>query len=165
MFQALKERGYTRFVEPCCGAFAMPLVAAAGGWKPQEMEASDTSLFSSAIGTMPSNGDFDALGVQLDGEAVEFPDTDHIGKAAYLLWLQLLTRTQCRPDVEYWRRLVEDLETRADEHQQHLRSKLQGFQERLGGLQYRPLDLHAHMAEVADDPHTVISIKDRKSVV
>lgn len=159
VFEACRRNGYTRFVEPCCGAFAMPLVAHNAGWNGPQMEASDTSLFSSIVGYMlDPTKDFQDLGVKVDGEPVELPDTDRAGVAAYLLWLQLLIRTECRPDVEYWRNLVEDLKDRETAHQHHLRTKLQGFEERLGGLQYRALDLFSHMEEVADDPHTVISI-------
>lgn len=158
VFGALRERGYTRYVEPCAGAFAMPLVAAAAGWTPEQMEASDTSLFSSIVGTMLDGGDFAALDVRVDDEPVKLPDGDAAEQAAHLLWVQLLCRTQARPDVPYWRVMVTDLTQHADRHRASIRDQLRLMQARIGGLRYRPLDMWAHIESVADDPHTVISI-------
>lgn len=158
VFTALRDKGYTRYVEPCAGAFAMPVIGAAAGWDPARMEASDTSLFSSIVGTMLAGGDFAALDVRVDGEPVELPDADGPSQAAHLLWVQLLCRTQARPDVPYWRAMVGDLTEYADRHRAAIRDQLRLMHGRLGGLTYRPLDLWAHIESVADDPHTVISI-------
>lgn len=158
VLRSLRNRGYTRYVEPCAGAFAMPLVAQNVGWSGPEMEASDTSLFSSIVGTMLSGGDFAKLQVQLDGEDIELPDADQAGIAARLLWIQLLTRTQQRPDAEYWRRLVEDLIGRQAQHEAAIRDKLQGHLDRIGGLQYYGLSVWDHLDLVADDPTAVISM-------
>lgn len=158
VFGALRDRGYTRYVEPCSGAFAMPLVGQAAGWDPRAMEASDVSLFSSIVGTMLAGGDFAALDVRLDGKPVDLPDAGPVTQAAHLLWTQLLARTQARPDVEYWRQMVADLIDRADEHRAAIAAKLTHMADRLGGLSYEPLDMWAHIERVADDPHTVVSI-------
>lgn len=163
VFEGLRGRGYTRYVEPCAGAFAMPIVARAAGWRPEQMECSDVNLFSAIVGTTLSGGkgvggDFADLGVLLDGQAVDIPDGSRAERGAYLLWLQLLTRMQCRPDVEYWRALVTDLTERRDEHIADIAKKLAGLEARIGGMQFRPEDCWEHIKAVADDPHTVISI-------
>lgn len=161
VFEGLPARGYTRYVEPCSGAFAMPFVAHAAGWDPAVMEASDSSLFSSIVGAMLSGTDYDALGMRLDGDPVTFPDRkyDRVQQAAYLLYVQLLARTQARPmTVEYWRYLVNDLIVREEEHVEAIAAKLYSYQERLGGMTYEPIDMWSHMKRVMDDSHTVVSI-------
>ena len=46
---ALKS-GYTKFIEPCAGAFAMSHLAVQAGFKPDQIEASDVSMFTSIMG-------------------------------------------------------------------------------------------------------------------
>ncbi|HEU5032744.1 MAG TPA: hypothetical protein VFV01_48035 [Spirillospora sp.] len=159
LYGRLREKGYTRYVEPCSGAFAMPLIAAAAGWSPAAMEASDVSLFSSIVGTMlDPAGDFAQLEVRVDGQLVELGGDDPLDNAAHLLWVQLLTRMQARPDVPYWRVMVQDLVDRADGHRAAIRRQLAEMAARLGGLSYRPWDVWDHIEAVADDPHTLISL-------
>lgn len=158
LYARLLETGYRHYVEPCSGAFAMPLVGRAAGWMPAQMAASDVSLFSSIVGTMLADGDFDALDVRVDGVHVELPDGDGPTRAAHLLWAQLLARMEARPDVPYWRVMVQDLTQRADGHRAAIRDQLREMAGRLGGLSYTPRDLWEHVDAVADDPHTLISL-------
>ena len=39
LIENARKQGYTRFVEPCAGAFAMSHIAAQCGYKPSEMQA------------------------------------------------------------------------------------------------------------------------------
>lgn len=163
MFGALLERGYTRYVEPCAGAFAMPVVARAAGWQPEQMECSDVNLFSSIVGATlsgdaPLGLDFGDLDVRLNGEPAVIPDGTRSERGAYLLWLQLLARMEARPDAEYWRALTADLLERAGEHQAAIARKLAGLEARIGGMSFRSEDCWDHIRAVADDPHTVISM-------
>ena len=50
LIETAAKSGYTRFVEPCAGAFAMSHIAAQCGYKPSEIEASDVSMFTSIMG-------------------------------------------------------------------------------------------------------------------
>lgn len=50
LIENARKQGYTRFVEPCAGAFAMSHIAAQCGYKPSEIEASDVSMFTSIMG-------------------------------------------------------------------------------------------------------------------
>lgn len=159
VFQALADGDrYTRYVEPCSGAFAMPMVAHAAGWTPDRMEASDSSLYSSIVGTMLAGGDLGSLEIRVDGELVPPVGDTLVDQAAYLLWVQLLTRTQARPDVEYWRMLIADLQENRETHLASIRGRLQSMQDRLGGMKYEPVDMWTHMERVMDDPATIVSI-------
>lgn len=158
VFKAMRDRGYTRYVELCSGAFAMPLVAQNGGWKPGEMEASDVSLYTAIVGTMLAGDDLAKLDIRVDGEATELPDSP-VNQAAYLLWLQLLVRMETGKSAEhpYFRGIVADLRDRSGEHQADIRRRLVELDERLHGIHYRPMDMFDHLAEVVDDPHTLIN--------
>lgn len=154
----LRKNGYTRLVEPCAGAFAGSLVAAGAGWKPDQIEASDVTLFSSVAGGMLAGNDLSLLGVTLDAQPVELPDADVATQAAFLLWVQLRARLEAKPDVPYWHNLVTDLAGRAIEHQAAIRKKLTQMQQRIGGLAYQPLDMWEHLTRAAADPKTVIYV-------
>jgi hypothetical protein len=160
IFSALPGRGYTRYVEPCAGAFAMPLVAHNAGWLPGRMETSDSSLFTAVVGTMlDEDRKFEALEVCVDGDPVPIPEGSRVDQAAELLYVQLLTRTEARPQaVVYWQNLVNDLVTRKAEHVAVIRKGLGSIYERLRGLHHETLDMFAHMERVRDDPHTVVSV-------
>lgn len=149
---------YQRYVEPCAGAFAMPMVAENAGWKPTAMEASDVSLYTSIVGGMCADNDLGELDVRVDGEPVALKGESIVDDAAHLLWVQLLARTQARPDVDYWRMLIDDLIRNQETHLASIKGRLLQMKERLGGLKYEPLDMWSHMEQVMDDPHTIVSI-------
>lgn len=50
LIENARKQGYTKFVEPCSGAFAMSHLAVQSGFKPTEIEASDVSMFTSIMG-------------------------------------------------------------------------------------------------------------------
>ena len=50
LLESARKSGYTKFVEPCAGAFAMSHLAVQSGFKPSEIESSDVSMFTSIMG-------------------------------------------------------------------------------------------------------------------
>jgi hypothetical protein len=159
VFAALPSRGYNRYVEPCAGGFAMPLVAAAAGWKTEQMECSDVGLYSAVIGTMlDPELKFDALDIRIDGSPVDPGDGTKVDQAARLLYTQLLVRFEVKPSVEYWLAMVADLRRNEAEHVAAIRERLVSMDDRLHGIRYVPMDLWDHMDRVKDDPQTVVSI-------
>ncbi|MFF3441847.1 Hint domain-containing protein [Streptosporangium sp. NPDC002721] len=156
VFNALPKDHYTRYVEVGVGSFAATLVAANAGISPHAMESSDVTLYSSIVGTLLSGGDLETLRITLDGEPVELPDADPVAQAAHLLYVHWLARMQAKPEVDYWQSLVIDLVDRADEHRAHLSHSLQGLVDRLPGITFRPQCMWDHIAQVADDPATII---------
>ena len=44
------KNGYTRFVEPCAGTFAMSNLAIQNGYKPEQIETSDVNMMSTVLG-------------------------------------------------------------------------------------------------------------------
>ena len=157
LFGEFRQRGYTRYVEPAAGAFTMPLVAVEAGWKPEQMWCSDVGLYSSIVGKVCAGDPLEELGVRVDGELVDLPDADIATQGAFLLWKQLLVRTEARPQVDYWLHMVDDLIVYQREHIEKIRSRLEGQRQRLEGIRYSPLDIWRHLEQVADDPHTLVN--------
>jgi hypothetical protein len=152
VFEALRTSGkYTRFVEPCAGAFVMPLIAREAGWQPTQMESSDVSLFSSVCGLYLGGKDLGVLDVRVDGQPLELDGPTDV-QAALILYTQLLLRMETRPEVDYWKELIRDLYDRRKDHIEAIRDDLAKLQKRLGGIEYEPLDLWAHLDRHADNP-------------
>jgi hypothetical protein len=156
VFKALPGRGYTRYVEPCAGAFAMPMVAQNAGWLPTQMECSDVSLYTAIVGGLLAGHDLAGLDVRVDGDPVALPGQP-LDQAAHLLWVQLLCRTQARPEVDYWKTLIDDLTDNRQTHVDSITGRLALMVERLSGMNYRPQDMWSHMEQVVNDPHTIVN--------
>jgi hypothetical protein len=152
----LRDRGYTRLVEPCAGAFALSLVATECGWPVGAIESSDVSLYAGVLGAVVADTPLEDLGVKLDGELVELPDKPKVDQAAWLLWLQLALRLDTRPDVPYWENLKKNVRDDQDRLLGQIGTHVRKLQDRLEGIRYESLDMFEHAARVADDPHTVV---------
>lgn len=50
LIRTAQQSGYTRFVEPCAGTFAMANLAVRSGFKPEQIETSDVSMMTSVMG-------------------------------------------------------------------------------------------------------------------
>lgn len=148
-------RGYTRYVEPSVGGFAMPLVARTAGYRPEQMECSDVNLYSSVLGCLYAGVDLGSLGVEVDGAPFEFDSNDPVAQAAQLLNVQYYLRMMKREGL-YWDALVEDLRERRGDHRAQLEAQLAEQVKRVGGLEYHPWSVWAHLEKVADDPHAVV---------
>lgn len=156
VFNKLPRDKYTRYVELGVGSFAAALVAANAGIPPTSMETSDVTLYTAIVGMHVSGGDFHCLGMTLDGEPVELPDAPRNEQAAHLLYVHWLARMQARSEADYWTNLVTDMVEREGEHKRRLAESLGSLEERLTGVCFTPKCMWDHIAEVEDDPHTII---------
>ena len=50
LIKTARQSGYTRFVEPCAGTFAMANLAVQSGFKPEQIETSDVNMMTSVMG-------------------------------------------------------------------------------------------------------------------
>ena len=50
LIKTARRSGYTRFVEPCAGTFAMANLAIQSGFKPEQLETSDVNMMTSVMG-------------------------------------------------------------------------------------------------------------------
>lgn len=155
LLRRLREQGYTRYVEPCVGAFALPVIARTVGWQAADMTTSDVSLYSAICGYLYAGRDLATLDARQDGERIALPD-DSLAAAARLLWTQLVLRFATRAQIAYWDELGADLAARQDEHEAAIRRALTEQRAVLGGLSYAAQGIWEQLDAAADDPHAVI---------
>lgn len=153
----LRAAGYTRYIEPCSGAFAMAMLARSCGYEPAEMETSDVTLFLSVLGYVTAGRDLRELLVAVDGETLELPD-DPLDAATEILLTQLRLRVEAKPRVPYWQELGRDLQDREEDHRENIRRLIAEPLKVLAGVPYEALDLFDHIKRVRNDPHAVINL-------
>lgn len=110
LIENARKQGYTRFVEPCAGAFAMSHIAAQCGYKPSEIEASDVSMFTSIMGYAITDQSLEELEIRADGFTNE-----ELLDPAVALYAQLYLRTVKNAGKEYFYGIMRDLEYRKEE--------------------------------------------------
>lgn len=151
LIENARKNGYTRFVEPCAGAFAMSHIAAQSGYKPSEIESSDVAMFTSIMGYAITD---QPLG-ELEIRAYGFTDEELLDPAV-ALYAQLYLRTVRSAGKEYFYNIMRDLEYRKEQHIAYIREQLQRAHDVLHGMSYRPLDMWKHLEECYDDPHCLV---------
>lgn len=145
------KQGYTRFVEPCAGAFAMSHIAAQCGYKPSEIEASDVSMFTSIMGYAITGQSLEELEIRADG----FTNEELLDPAVALYAWKYLKATR-NAGREYGYELMVDLEARREYYIDSLRAQLDRAKQLLHGMSYRPLDMWKHLETCYDDPHCLV---------
>jgi hypothetical protein len=152
-FAAARKAGYTRFVEPACGAFSMSHLAQQGGWDGTQMEASDVILFSAVMGYAIQGLPLDPLEIRIDG----FPGEDMTDPAT-VLWAQAVARARAKAGKLFWAEISRSMFMDRDRHVEVLNKQLERLRSVLAGLSFQPLDLFDHLEQVIDDPKTLVSL-------
>lgn len=151
LLESARKSGYTKFVEPCAGAFAMSHLAVQSGFKPSEIESSDVSMFTSIMGYAVTGKPLDELEIHAKG----FTDEELLDPAvAMYAWKYLSTVKNA--GKEYFYNFMLDLAGRREEHIANIREQLERAKGILNGMNYRALDMWKHMEEVLDDEHCVV---------
>ncbi|RJX18518.1 MAG: hypothetical protein C4570_06465 [Ammonifex sp.] len=147
------RQGYTRFIEPCAGAFAMAHLAQSVGWPADQIDTSDVSMFSSIMGYAITGQDLAGLRLEADGY-----EGEDLTDPAVALWTHLVLRTATKAGKTYFAELLHDLHKRQEHHVGVIRKQLQRAKELLSGMRYRPLCMWAHLTEVLSDPEALVCI-------
>jgi hypothetical protein len=151
LIENARKNGYTRFVEPCAGAFAMAHLAVQAGYKPSEIETSDVAMFTTIMGYAITGQSLKELEIKAHG----FTDEELLDPAT-ALFAQLYLRAAKQAGKEYYYNIMMDLEYRREQHIKNINEQLQRARDVLHGMSYRPLDMWVHLDEVIDDPHTLV---------
>ena len=151
LIKTARRSGYTRFVEPCAGTFAMANLAVQSGFKPEQIETSDVNMMTSVMGYAITGQSLEPLQIHAQG----FSDEELLDPAV-ALYAQIYLRTSKSAGNEYFHNILRDLHDRREEHIESIRRQLEATKSLLGGMSYRPLDMWDHLREVKDDPHTII---------
>lgn len=154
----LLKAGYNRFVEPACGAMQLCQTAQKAGFSPAVMEASDVSLYSTAMGRAIMGQRLDDLGVRAQG----FEHED-LGDPATIMWADAVCRAEAKSKVVYWAEIARSMKLEREAHLARLNEMLGNARKRLQGLQYMPMDVFEHLDQVIDDPNAVIVLNPPSS--
>lgn len=151
LIQTAAKSGYTRFVEPCAGTFAMANLAVRNGFKPEQIETSDVSMMTSVLGYAITDQSLAPLEIHAQG----FSDEELLDPAT-ALYAQMYLRTSKSAGAEYFHNMLVDLKYRRTEHIASIQKQIDATRELLHGMSYRPLDMWDHLREVLDDPHALV---------
>lgn len=157
-----KAAGFKRIVIPCVGRFTGPLIAKAAGFAPEQIHASDVSLFSCLIGALIVGKDPRTLGAVVKYD--ELPDvmvtiantTDPFEYAACLMFVLKSGAAPRRHAKDMM--IADDLERRAAVHIQECCAGLHELVDALKGINYHPADLFDIIEEEKASPTTLLYI-------
>lgn len=145
------QSGYTRFIEPCAGTFAMANLAVRSGFKPEQIETSDVSMMTTVMGYAITGQSLAPLEIH----AIGFDDEELLDPAT-ALYAQMYLRTSKSAGSVYFHEMLMDLKLRREVHIEHIRQQIENTKSLLHGMSYRPLDMWKHLKEVLDDPHAIV---------
>ena len=151
LFKTARKAGYTRFVEPCAGTFAMANLAVDTGYKPEQIETSDVSMMPTILGYAVCGKPLDELEIRAKG----FADEELLDPAT-ALYAQLYLRTVKKAGTEYFHNLLADLSYNREKYIAQIRESIEKNKQRLGGMNYRPMCMFDHLKEVLDDEHAIV---------
>lgn len=151
LLQGAKREGYERIVEPCCGSFALSRLALESGFKPEQIDTSDVSLFSAVLGRHIDGKDCKDLNVK----ALGFENED-LTDPATIMWVQNVLRNTMTGASYYSGQIIQEMYDRKPEHIERIRKSLDEYKTLLHGIKYRDMDLFEHIAEYYDDEKAII---------
>jgi hypothetical protein len=151
LIETAAKSGYTRFVEPCAGTFAMSNLAVQSGFKPEQIETSDVAMMPTVLGYAITDQSLEPLEIHAQG----FSDEELLDPAT-ALYAQLYLRTSKSAGNDYYHNLLVDLRQRREAHIASINQQIEVTRNLLHGMSYRPLDMWVHLKEVLDDPHAIV---------
>ena len=151
LIETAAQSGYTRFVEPCAGTFAMANLAVQNGFRAEQIETSDVNMMSTVLGYAITGQSLEPLEIHAQG----FEDSELLDPAT-ALYAQLYLRTSKNAGNDYFYQMLTDLRLRRSEHIESINQQIEVIRNLLKGMSYRPLDMWVHLEEVLDDPHALV---------
>lgn len=112
LIETAAKSGYTRFVEPCAGTFAMANLAVQNGFKPEQIETSDVNMMSTVLGYAITGQSLEPLEIHAQG----FSDEELLDPAT-ALYAQLYLRTSKNAGNDYFYQILTDLRLRREMHE------------------------------------------------
>lgn len=147
---------YPTLIIPACGQFTLVKCAIEAGYKPENIYASDISLFSSVLGYLFSGQDINQLEFELGEEYRERYDQcqDDFERAAYLLWI--MKTKQLRTGVYHEYVFYDEIVSNSERYIANLASKLRQTAQQYEGLNYSIEDLRDVIRSTRDSQTIVI---------
>ena len=153
---------YDRLVIPCAGSFTAATAAIAAGWKPEQIECSDVSLYSSVIGYLASGKKVASLKVDVDSDLLRGIGIDgRLQNGADILYaLKVLASKANNP---YTRSLRDDLLYSHEAYREDVSGQLKAAVESLKGIKYEARDMLAVIRETIPDERALLYVNPHGS--
>lgn len=151
LFSAAIKNGYEHFVEPACGAFSMSRIALESGFKAENIDTSDISMFSAVFGRAITGQSLESLEIKSE----YFKDYD-LSKPEVVLWAQVILRNSMASTSYYQKSIINDFYERAEYHQERISDYIKRYREILGKMKFSEKDFFDHIKEYENDEKAVI---------
>ena len=152
----LVASGYTDYVEFYAGGFAMPVVMASAGIKPERMRCYDISLYSSILGYAFSGKDLVELDVRKNGKFIDIVGMAPTRAAAALLYEQALARMEKNEEIQYYRNLVRNLKEQREYHIEKIEESVKRMDAMLHGMYFENLYIWDALEKERNSENTFI---------
>ena len=152
----LQGAGYKRYVELYAGGFAMPLVVASQGFKPDNIYCYDIQLYSCILGYTFSGKDLRELNMCVDEKPIELSGEDPCADAALLIFEQAKARLEKADHIYYYQLLLKDMDARRKEHIEYITDRIRKMDEKLHGLHFERLYIWDAFEKERDSENTFI---------
>lgn len=147
---------YDRIIVPCAGSLTIPALAVRAGWKPEQIECSDISLYTSVVGMYASGADFRELGVRLTVPALGLAEGERIQNPEDAL---LLLKYLSIPGKNtYERSFLREIEYDKEAHRQGIKRQLELVRAELEGVRYDVGDMWDVLERCSGDRKSVIYV-------
>jgi len=154
VFKELLEK-YPKLVIPCAGQFTLTKCAIEAGYKRENIENSDITIFSNILGCYYSGQPVvETLGLKIDDERFEKYQGSEEEKVAFLLWLIKLN--QLNSDVIYEKMIYDGFLNKEEKLIEELIPKLKKLKEYYFGIKYTPKDVREEIAQDRPDDTLMI---------
>ena len=120
MMNGACKNGYTKFIEPCAGAFAMSHLAVQAGFQANQIHTSDVSMFTTIMGYAITEQSLENLHIH----AIGFSDEELLDTAVALYAWKYLSVVK-KAEKDYFYNYLIDLEQRRDIHIKSLRLQIE----------------------------------------
>lgn len=155
LLKHLREK-YPNIVIPAVGQFTLAKRALEAGYKPENIQTSDVSLFSSLLGYYFSGQDIDTLDFEVADpfkEKYESYKTTE-GKISYVFYLMKLAQLN---GINYLAEIYNDMVENADEYVAQFQKQLAEYNAIYHGINYKIEDLRNEICERSDDTIMILN--------
>jgi hypothetical protein len=149
------QNDYDRYIVPCCGAFTIPFAMVEAGIKPEQIVASDISIFSYLMGSYINGVDPQNLEIEIESEFYDeiCKRTKNKGYGEIMLTMKVL---QLEEHIYFQKMYQDEMIKNAPLYAKQFEDKLIPTKEKLGGITYLNEDLFVEIDKYKKDKKTCI---------
>lgn len=149
IFSVLKHlrSKYSKLIVPCVGNFTIPLIAVRAGWLPQDIFASDISLYSTLLARGINGQPIEDLAASQIQDERLLKIIDHRRGVCVSDLIILMKILQLDPSKKYLQNFITELETRSTYYRESIDATIAAIAQKLQGINYAVMDLRDEIKE------------------